>query len=354
MSCIPCIFGDNRKIEKMIYTILKNIKAAAHDETMPCYQKLKKEFGSLFALKCVTFKWIALLTDYHLNPYNNLMKEFCRKEFLSISEQVKANTTEYEYNSDSDLIAWTLWWQGFDQAPELVKFCIESQKAYFQSKGIEHIVLDQNNYMQYAFLPDEILEKVDHGLISFTHFSDILRAELLRKHGGVWIDATVFISGELDDAFFELPFYTNKKRAYPTFQRKVASKGRWTGYFLKGSSYIPLFEIMSRAFKQYWHDHNTLVDYYLIDDVISFAYDTNDQVKELIDAVPYNNEQIFELGKLLPRTYEENKIKQLFQHTAIHKLSYKHLQKERMNLPDSTWTWLKAKTSRLFEEGKDD
>ena len=39
---------------------------------------------------------------------------------------------------------------------------------------------------------EEIVSALEKGEMSLTHLSDVLRCELLRRHGGLWIDATVY------------------------------------------------------------------------------------------------------------------------------------------------------------------
>lgn len=61
-------------------------------------------------------------------------------------------------------VIWWCWLQGLESAPPIVKACY-------------------------------ILDKWKAGIISNTHFSDILCLELLTSRGGIWVDATVFVTG---------------------------------------------------------------------------------------------------------------------------------------------------------------
>jgi hypothetical protein len=68
--------------------------------------------------------------------------------------------------------------------------------------------LNKDNLSKYANLPKKIIERFKQGKMSFAHFSDTLRFELLREHGGVWIDATCFVSSEIPYYVFEHSFYS--------------------------------------------------------------------------------------------------------------------------------------------------
>ena len=88
---------------------------------------------------------------------------------------------------------WIFWWQGMDNAPLVVQKCYDSVKRNFPDWKIT--VLTADNYQDYVSFPNYIEEKRNKGIISLTHFSDLMRLELLIKYGGLWLDATVFCTG---------------------------------------------------------------------------------------------------------------------------------------------------------------
>lgn len=49
-------------------------------------------------------------------------------------------------------IIWTLWWQGEENAPDLVKACIASMRAH--ANGADVRVLDERNCASYLTLPE--------------------------------------------------------------------------------------------------------------------------------------------------------------------------------------------------------
>ena len=101
---------------------------------------------------------------------------------------------------------WACWWQGEDSAPAIVKRCLQS----IRSAAGEHevIVLDDNNYREYADMPEWIVDKYNKGIISRTQFSDALRFTLLSQHGGIWLDATMYCSAPLPPDAFERDLFT--------------------------------------------------------------------------------------------------------------------------------------------------
>lgn len=120
--------------------------------------------------------------------------------------------------------------QGMENAPALVQKCYESLKINLKDREI--ILITAQNRKEYAILPDYIEEKYRKGIITHTHFSDLLRVELLCKYGGTWIDSTVYCSGEKWDAVTEAcPFH---KLAYKRRAEDMAKEGTYYQYIMAG------------------------------------------------------------------------------------------------------------------------
>ena len=79
-------------------------------------------------------------------------------------------------------IVWTCWLQGMDDAPLMVKHCIESQKKALPD--YEHRILTLRNYHQWVELPEYIEKKFRKGRIPRALFTDLLRLAVLKKYGG--------------------------------------------------------------------------------------------------------------------------------------------------------------------------
>ncbi|MCK5677486.1 MAG: sulfotransferase family 2 domain-containing protein, partial [Flavobacteriaceae bacterium] len=86
-----------------------------------------------------------------------------------------------------------LWLQGFDNAPTLVKKCLESWVQKNPTWDI--ILLDESSLKKYI----NIDTYLDSKTISKASLSDIIRISLLNKYGGLWVDATTYCSRPLDD-----------------------------------------------------------------------------------------------------------------------------------------------------------
>jgi hypothetical protein len=94
-------------------------------------------------------------------------------------------------------IIYILWFQGFNNAPYVVKKCVESWKYY--NKDWKIILLDRTNIDKYIKIEKYI--DLSKKKLLLAHESDIIRLCLLKKYGGLWVDSTVFCNKPLDDWF---------------------------------------------------------------------------------------------------------------------------------------------------------
>ena len=106
-------------------------------------------------------------------------------------------------NDDGEKI-FTLWLQGEDNAPDIVKSCFRSVRRHCKQ---ELIILDANTIFDYISLPDEIVAKYRAGKIGHAHFADICRVELLYRHGGYWLDATGFVTEPIPKFITDSDFF---------------------------------------------------------------------------------------------------------------------------------------------------
>lgn len=275
---------------------------------------MRKYFGFSFMINCL----IRRILSFKL--YEKYIYKYLNCYFSDFIKTYKKNSFKNADNDNQNTFhIWTLWWQGEDKAPEIVKICLESQKKYLLHLGIEYHIVTKENWNDFIDLPNYIIDKVDKGIISFTHFSDILRAELIRKYGGVWIDATVLCVKPFDLREKSNPFFTLK-----TFNSsEYITLRRWTGFFIGDEKKSILFDFLAEAFRYYWEKENSLIVYLLIDYLIAIAYDNFPQVKNKIDCCSISNINLWELLNNLNEEYKQENWNRITKDTCFFKLSYK-------------------------------
>lgn len=134
--------------------------------------------------------------DYKLSLFNKYIP-FIKN--LKIDDKVIKESSE----SGDDRV-FTLWNQGYRDAPLIVKKCLDNLKTRF---GDKLTILDKDTVLKYIDLPEYILRKYKEKKIGQAHFSDICRIELLYKFGGYWFDATDFVTGEIPDFIKDSDFF---------------------------------------------------------------------------------------------------------------------------------------------------
>lgn len=108
---------------------------------------------------------------------------------------------------ESNNFIWTMWWQGEENAPMLVKRCIRSMRQ--NSNGANVIVITKDNFKDYVNVPKFILDRVMKE-ITLTHLSDIIRFELINNYGGIWIDSTVYVNDLIPMEIFDFDFLQSR------------------------------------------------------------------------------------------------------------------------------------------------
>ena len=92
-------------------------------------------------------------------------------------------------------IIWTCWFQGRDEAPDLVKRCLTSWER--ENPDWEVRCLDSRTVGRYLDIREYV--DLDCQAITAASLSDIIRIFLLHEYGGAWVDATLYCNRPLDD-----------------------------------------------------------------------------------------------------------------------------------------------------------
>lgn len=213
---------------------------------------------------------------------------------------------------------WVFWYQGIEAAPKIVKYCISS--IYKNKADAEVILLDKNNYKKYIQIPEYIIEKLNTKKISITHFSDVLRLMILSQYGGVWVDATVFLTKPLEDDCYNLPFYT----LHTGGGGLKFAKGRWTTYFQSAHKNSIINCFVRDAYLEYFKKHDYVFDYFIYDYLLSYGYNRLPAFRKLIDDVPISNTGTFSLIPKFNFRYQEERWNKIMSSAYIFKLTYKY------------------------------
>jgi hypothetical protein len=111
----------------------------------------------------------------------------------SFNSRVRNNQMD-EASAEIPRIIWMMWWQGFDTAPDLIKQCCSSWERH--NRDWKVVLLDKENLGEYLDMRNIV--DINRRDISIQKMANLIRVNLLRKHGGVWVDATCFCCAPLD------------------------------------------------------------------------------------------------------------------------------------------------------------
>lgn len=246
---------------------------------------------------------------------NNKRLHKIRKENKNnISQFLAQNSNSLTRNSSNKV--WILWLQGIDSAPLVVQKCYESLMKNLRDREI--VLLTEVNYRDYVTFPDYIQKKIDNGVITRTHFSDLLRLELLEHYGGTWIDATVYCSGNnYPDYLFDSNLFVYQCLK-PGLDGECYSISSW---FMTACTNHPIICLTKHLLYEYWKKHNSMIDYFLIHDFFEIALETYPE--EWKKVVPFCNSVPHMLLLRLFDTYDSTMWQAIKGQTCFHKLSYK-------------------------------
>lgn len=253
-----------------------------------------------------------------------------RKKYRRFIGDFKANRQDVPRERSNKV--WVCWFQGLDQAPPLVQQCFRSLQENLPDREV--ILLTEENYREYVTLPDYICQKAEAGIIPKAQFSDLLRLELLIRHGGTWIDSTVLCTGG------QIPTYMLESDLFMFQTLKPGLDGHPTGisnWFITARTNHPILQLTQALLYEYWKKKNVLIDYFIFHLFFQLAVEAYPE--EWSKVVPFSNAVPHILLLRLFTAYDPQVWESIQHMTPFHKLTYKFEQSQGQ-LPDTYYQQL--------------
>ena len=173
---------------------------------------------------------------------------------------------------------WMYWHDGWDNAPELSKLCLQSWQQH--NPGYEVRALD---YASLGSVFDD--PPVHKGASKLSGFANRVRLRLLRSHGGIWADATNFclkpVDGWIHEHVAPAHFFAY---VLPNAERPIAT------WFLAACPRAPMVvaweEIVSLYFERIEADKRKVHAYFYMPYIFEFAVLRNPPLRAQWDAMP--------------------------------------------------------------------
>lgn len=261
------------------------------------------------------------------NEVNNYLRE--RYVALYLMEAKFESSIQQE----KDKIVWQYWDTGLEKAPRIVKASINSVRRNLPS-GYKHIVLSDETIRKFVQIPEWImLKRKNNPSFRTTFFSDILRLFLLEKYGGIWIDATIFMSSEIPAHILKSPFfcfYRGREEprdalVYESFNPTYFSwrpefKVRQCNSFLVADKSHPFVSALKEMLLKYWEREDEIRHYFIFQLLF----------EELIKTPPYSGikwdcENDLKIHRMLfdvKRSFNQEQWGEMCSSCYVHKLTY--------------------------------
>ena len=260
---------------------------------------------------------LVLLRRKSINEaYSNIQKKVApriRKKYAPLLQELIKKYSKKELTHEHCRKVWVCWFQGMEQAPEIVRICQKSLRRYLKDREI--VVLTDDNISQYVTFPEHVRMKYKKGIITRAHYSDLLRLEVLTRYGGTWIDATVLCTGShYPQEIFEtdLFFFQYIREGNTNFQGI-------SNWFITSSSNQKVLLILKEMLYQYHKDYNCAVAYFIFH--IFFMMIAKQMPEEVKQMPRISNKYCFALEKHLGDSYEEAWMNALTTNCRFHKLN---------------------------------
>lgn len=246
---------------------------------------------------------------------NLKIKQRLEKKYKKALETFDRAYSDSLARNQSDKV-WICWFQGLENAPPVVRLCVQSVQENLRDKQI--IIITKENIRDYADFPDYIWDKWEKGIITHTHMTDLLRLELLIRYGGLWLDATVLCtSSNIPDYFFDsdLFFFQCLKPGRDGNSTYISS------WLMSAKTNNKLLMACQHLCYEYWKKNDALVDYFLLHDFMAIVMDYYPEDWNAI--IPRDNAAPHALQLRLFEKYDERMWNAITQQTQFHKLTYK-------------------------------
>lgn len=261
------------------------------------YKNVKNK-GIILALRMERFRRDRLYAFHDLKQYLPMLES---RITPLIREYIEKKTDFSESPIENNVFVF--WWDGFDAAPDIVQHCFASVSNSFQ--GCNIIKISKHNYLKYTDIHPTILKDYNAGKISVQTFSDILRFNLLKNNGGLWIDATIYfekpynlLDGLVNKSVESVSFSTSAN-----FIQYKGEKCSWSGYFFASRKNSVLVQAMDKIFREYYLIYHTYSIYFFIDAALMICK-INRVDSDALSFIHKNDADMTLLAKLLDHTYD--------------------------------------------------
>lgn len=140
----------------------------------------------------------------------------------------------------------TYWHQGFENSPDIVKLGVRSLKRHNKNWNIHLLdAYSLDDWISPVPISHEKWQK-----LPLAHQSDIIRTQLLKNHGGVWADPTIYFTAPLDN------WIGSAMKSGVFFFDRPGRDRIISNWFIASESNNYIIDILYKTLCEYWNKND--------------------------------------------------------------------------------------------------
>jgi len=274
-----------------------------------------------------------------------LPKYFTRKYLPSIKD-----LAQKEITVEKPETIWQFWDNPAGRTtPEIVKASFETINKF---KGnFAHKILDNSTIGNYSDLPGYIFDRLKKGQMRYAHFSDLLRLNLLKNHGGVWMDATCYMTDFLPEYIIKRDFFVFLAGNLTYFPYSFMQN-----CFIRAKIGSFLCEAWYQMCIEYWKNETKRIDYFQHQLMFKALILNNETAKNLFAEMPrISEDETHQLvGNNLLKKFDANEWEKIKKLSFFQKTTYMVKRGKITNTADYPETYFSelSKNGKAYKEEK--
>lgn len=229
-----------------------------------------------------------ILLNFYSNVFNDTLLRL---------DSVSESAEPFVGNSLGKAPIWMLWLQGFSEFPHDISFCIESIKKH--SSGHPINFLDLSEARKLVDIPDLIIMLYNERKLRPALLCDYIRAALLEKYGGIWLDSTIMLVRDIPDWILKIPFWSVKGLDFFPYSVVVPDGRNWQIYAMASQPHALFYKGFCELFLEYCEKIDTSIDYFMSYQISYLLRTQVNSIEASYRLIPRNNSKCESLQAFL-------------------------------------------------------
>ena len=300
----------------------KIVKLKSIQEKIFRYYQILRHYGPK-----LTFAYY--ITQQSDSKYYDFSKNIILDFVLTLRKEAQIDELSdknREVSTKFPKIIWTMWQQGEAQMPETVRASMKTIKDFAKRNSCDFHLLTDENLIDFIDIPTDIIEKYKRKELAASHYSDIIRFSLLYQYGGIWMDATLFVSPHATVEMIEGDFFSlNHPPVYPERMERTIGDFKWSSFFIAGKRGKSYFKHIRDLFIYFARKYPVFIQYLMIDYFLLSEYKLNEEFKLLVNELPIlaPAERVWFLRDHANEIFDKYEWEEVLKTTPIMKTTYK-------------------------------